>query len=109
MIFSISSSESGIVEAFPEKDFFSFPFVQSMYRGNSGAWLYGLQEGIKKIVIEEGVTQGCTLGSFLYSLATFPLVKAIQESLGGEGISKFVKFFVDDGSLCADFDFFFFF
>ena len=50
------------------------------------------------------MTQGCTLGSFFYPLATFPLVKAIQESLGGEGSRNFVKFFVDDGSLCADFD-----
>jgi hypothetical protein len=73
-----------------------------MYKSsNSGAWIYGLADGIKRIVIEEGVTQGCTLGSFLYSLATFPLVKAIQDMLGGEGSDNFTKFFVDDGNfLC---------
>jgi hypothetical protein len=72
--------------------------------GSSGAWIYGLADGMKRIVIEEGVSQGCTLGSFLYSLGTFPLVKAIQNVLGGEESGNFTKFFVEDGNFCDYFE-----
>jgi hypothetical protein len=51
----------------------------------------------REFQLKEGVTQG----SFLYSLATFPLVKTIQESLR-ENSGKFTKFFVDDGSISGN-------
>ena len=81
-----------------------FPFVKAMYGGPSGAWIYGAEEGIQRINIDDGVTQGCSLGSLLYSIGTLPFVRGIQSRLDEGGDGNFTKFFVDDGNISADFD-----
>jgi hypothetical protein len=81
-----------------------FPFVKSMYEGCTGAWIYGSNDGIQRIEITDGVTQGCSLGSFLYALGSLPFVKGLQSRLSEQEGNNFTKFFVDDGNITADFD-----
>jgi len=78
-----------------------FPLLYSLYIENSNGWLYGLDDGIKAIIVQEGVVQGCTLATLLYAIGTYPFLLGLKEVLGD---TNFVKFFVDDQNIFADFD-----
>ena len=80
------------------------PFIRQTYGTSSDAW-YELtpttdpdSHRVAGIHKEEGVDQGCSSASFLYSIGIQPLLKEISTCIENQG---FVKYFVDDGNIAA--------
>jgi len=80
----------------------ALPFLRQIYGSSSTAWYEVINNsnptftsvaGIQK---EEGVDQGCSSASFMYSIGIHPLLQKISTIIGDEG---FVKFFADDGNI----------
>ena len=76
-----------------------------MYKGKSNGWFHGLEEGIKPVPTSKGVTQGDTLGSWIYCVGTMKFLKGLSSLLQ---TSDILRCFIDDTNVCADFDFIFF-
>jgi hypothetical protein len=77
------------------------PFIRGVYGEDSRAWFHGCESGINYIASREGFHQGDVLATWLYSLSIQPFIIAAEKTLG---VTDFVKFFVDDGNILADFD-----
>jgi hypothetical protein len=80
------------------------PFVRMIYGQNSKAWFIGQANGINFIDSSLGLHQGDVLASWLYSMGTLPFVQQISALLNDIPNDDFVKFYFDDGTICADFD-----
>jgi hypothetical protein len=71
-----------------------------MYRGTSNGWFHGLEEGIQPVITSEGVTQGDTLGSWMYCVGTMKFLTGLASLLQA---SDMLKCFIDDTNVGADF------
>ena len=78
-----------------------FSFLRDMYGTNSNCWFKNENNEVLPILSSEGVTQGDTFGSWVYSIATLPLAKSIKNIIGDNNI---IKLFIDDTNIVADFD-----
>ena len=88
---------ASIIKDFPE----AVPFLYSSYGSDSKAWFHGLNQLVNPIVSAEGYQQGDILGNWCYGLTMMPFCKGLADIVGVEGI---VRFFVDDGTICAPFE-----
>ena len=77
-----------------------FPLLFQMYKGTSNGWFHGLEEGIQPVLTSEGVTQGDTLGSWMYCVGTMKFLTGLASLLQA---SDMLKCFIDDTNVGADF------
>ena len=78
-----------------------FPFMLEMYGKDPNCWYYGLGDAIKPIVSAEGFTQGDVMATWAYIMTIQPFILGLRAILGD---GEFVKFLVDDGNICANFE-----
>ena len=76
------------------------PFLRNIYGHDSCGWLFS-SSGPIQIRSQEGLHQGCVLGSWLFCMAMQPLLEGVNELLGNKG---FIKSYIDDTNIAADFD-----
>ncbi len=98
--FNKANRKRGLAEVFT---YFkqALPYLLTMYGDDLNCWYYGLPDAIAAIKAQEGFTQGDVMATWAYIMTIQPFLKGIHSRLGDEG---FVKFFVDDGNLCGDFE-----
>jgi len=76
------------------------PFLRNIYGPESIGWLFSTSGPIQ-ISSKEGLHQGCVLGSWLFCMAMQPLLQEVGNLLGDKG---FIKSYIDDTNIGADFD-----
>ncbi len=98
--FNSANSRIGLYECF--KHFKSaLPYLIAMYGSATQCWFYGLAEQITAIKSTEGYTQGDVMATWAYIMTIQPFVLGLNNIIGESGL---VRFFVDDGNMCAPFD-----
>jgi len=85
------------------------PFLRSMYLEDSNGFVWGMEDGIKCVLSQEGFHQGDVLGTWAFILTIQPMLNelddALRVALGPDADSiSLVRFFVDDGNISAPFE-----
>jgi hypothetical protein len=75
------------------------PFLSQIYLHDSNGWYFGLSNGVKSVLSQEGFHQGDVLGSWLFCMSIQPLLIGLRNIIGDNGV---VKFFIDDGNIITD-------
>jgi hypothetical protein len=98
--FNSVSRVKGLLEVYRNRPNL-FPFIHKLYAQNSVGWIADDDNNIDQVLSQEGFHQGDVLGSWLFCMALHPFLLGLKNILGEHG---FVKFFIDDGQISANFE-----